>query len=409
MPETVSWLRSAPHRDWLGTETGRLLAFARASRDARGGFAWLDEDGAPDPGQPRFLYVTARMTFAFALGHLLGRPGCGPLADHGLAALRGPFRDAEHGGWYAALGDDGPQGTDKTAYEHAFVLLAASAASLAERPGADALLTDAAQVVARRFWSDDEGLCRESWDRAWQRPEPYRGANANMHMTEACLAAADATGDDAWQERARSIAEHIVHGFARESGWRVPEHYDARWRPLPDYNEDAPRHPFRPYGHTPGHGLEWARLLLHVRAAWPDAPGWLLDDARALFDRAVQDGWDAERGGFAYTTDAGGRPVVRDRFHWVVAEGIGAAAALHGVTEEEGYERWYRTFWDFAGEHLLDLERGSWRHELDEANAPASATWPGKPDVYHALQATLVPRLPLAPSFAAALRRGLLA
>jgi mannose/cellobiose epimerase-like protein (N-acyl-D-glucosamine 2-epimerase family) len=32
----------------------------------------------------------------------------------------------------------------------------------------------------------------------------------------------------------------------------------------------------------------------------------------------------------------------------------------------------------------------------------------GKPDVYHALQATLLPRLPIAPSIAGALRDGLL-
>ena len=37
-------------------------------------------------------------------------------------------------------------------------------------------------------------------------------------------------------------------------------------------------------------------------------------------------------------------------------------------------------------------------------NRPAAGTWAGKPDVYHAFQATLVPRLPVWPPFAAALR-----
>jgi hypothetical protein len=35
--------------------------------------------------------------------------------------------------------------------------------------------------------------------------------------------------------------------------------------------------------------------------------------------------------------------------------------------------------------------------------------WTGKPDTYHALQATLIPRLPLTPTLAAALRDGELA
>jgi hypothetical protein len=34
--------------------------------------------------------------------------------------------------------------------------------------------------------------------------------------------------------------------------------------------------------------------------------------------------------------------------------------------------------------------------------------WEGKPDTYHALQATLIPRLPLAPALASALAAGLL-
>ena len=40
--------------------------------------------------------------------------------------------------------------------------------------------------------------------------------------------------------------------------------------------------------------------------------------ARALFDRAMADGWDGS--GLVYTTDESGQPVVRDRFHWVVCE-----------------------------------------------------------------------------------------
>jgi mannose/cellobiose epimerase-like protein (N-acyl-D-glucosamine 2-epimerase family) len=100
---------------------------------------------------------------------------------------------------------------------------------------------------------------------------------------------------------------------------------------------------------------------------------------------------------------------VTDRLHWVVAEAIGAAATLHAVTGEDEYERWYRRGWDFAAEHLIDREHGSWHHELDDALRPSERTWSGKPDVYHAIQATLIPRLPPWPSLAGALREGLLA
>ena len=156
-----------------------------------------------------------------------------------------------------------------------------------------------------------------------------------MHMVEAFLAAGDATGDPVWPQRALRIAERLIRDSAGAQDWRVVEHFDERWRPLPDYNADEPADPFRPFGITPGHGLEWARLLLQVRSALPAPPGWLLDAARGLFARATEEGWQAE-GGFVYTTDHEGRPVVTDRMHWVVTEAIGAAAVLHADDRRRG-------------------------------------------------------------------------
>ncbi|HEX5860481.1 MAG TPA: AGE family epimerase/isomerase, partial [Nocardioides sp.] len=82
---------------------------------------------------------------------------------------------------------------------------------------------------------------------------------------------------------------------------------------------------------------------------------------------------------------------------------------LHAVTGEAAYDAWQARCWAFATEHLIDRERGGWRPELDAALRPAARTWHGKPDVYHAFQATLIPRLPPAPTLAAALRDGALA
>ena len=348
-------------------EAARLLQFAKGAR-VPGGFGWLDDDGRPDPARGTPLWITARMTHVFALGRLLGHPDSAAFCDHGLAAL--------------------PPAGGEDAYAHAFVVLAAASAAIAGRPGAEEALAAACAGAERRFWREDEGACADD--------EPYRGANANMHMVEAFLAAGDATGDPVWAARALRIATRLVEA-ARADGWRMPEHFDARWRPLPDYNADAPRHPFRPFGVTPGHGLEWARLLLHLRAALDAPPGWLEPAARSLSDRAWADGWDEERGGFAYTTDRTGSPVVADRFHWVVCEAIATAAVL-GDAERE------RVAGRFAERHLIDRERGGWRHELDPENRPAARTWHGKPDAYHALQATLLPGLPLRPSLAGALR-----
>ena len=211
----TTWLTSPAHRRWLEAETDRLLDFSRASRHPAGGFAWLDTAGQPQLDRPVELWITCRMTHVFSLGDLLGRPGCGALADHGVRALTGRFRDDKHSGWYAAVDQDGPISRDKTAYEHAFVVLASASATAAGRPGAAQLLDDALEVLLDRFWDDEQGLVVEQWDESFTTLDDYRGVNANMHTVEALLAASDVTGDRGLLDRALRSVTRIVHGFAR--------------------------------------------------------------------------------------------------------------------------------------------------------------------------------------------------
>lgn len=406
----MDWLATPAHHRWLEAEGDRLLQFARASLHPDGGFAWLDDQGRPELDRPVPLWVTCRMTHVHALGHLMGRPDCAALVDHGLAALDGRMQDQRHGGWYAAVGASGPVSTDKTAYEHAFVVLAGASATAAGRPSGAALLDRALGVLLDHFWDDEHGMVVEQWDESFATLDGYRGVNANMHTVEALLSAADVLDDSSLRDRAARIVSRVVHDLAAGNQWRIPEHFTDEWVPVPDYNIDEPAHPFRPYGATIGHGLEWARLTLHLRSALGDAaPDWLLGDAQALFDRAVEDGWAVDGAdGFVYTVDWEGTPVVRERMHWVAAEGTAVAAALHAATGDPAYARWYETWWVYVADHLLDPAHGSWHHELSPANEPSSRTWKGKPDVYHAFQATLLPRLPLTPVLAVALRDGLL-
>ena len=403
-------LASAAHGRWLEVEGDRLLDFSRASLHPAGGFAWLDVAGRPELDRPVELWITCRMTHVFALGHLIGRPGCEPLVDHGLRSLAGRFRDPVHGGWYAAVDAAGPTGREKSAYPHAFVVLAAASATCAGRPGAAALLDEALEVLLNRFWDGEHGMVVEEWDESFSTLDAYRGVNANMHTVEALLAAADATGDSSLRDKVLRIVRRVVHDLGRSHDWRLPEHFDEQWSPLLDYNHDTPAHPFRPYGATIGHWLEWARLALHLRAALgSSAPDWLLDDAVELFDASVREGWATDgEDGFVYTVNWDGEPVVRERMHWVAAEATATAAALHAATGDPSYGAWYATWWDHIAEVFLDPELGSWRHELDAQNRPGDTVWKGKPDTYHAFQATLIPRLPLTPTLAAALREGLL-
>ena len=413
--EAAVWIGEPAHSRWLEGHLDGLLRFGSRSL-TQTGFGNLDAQGMlvdSHPSGHSDLYITCRMIHSFSLGTMLGHPGCAPLVDHGLAALETHFRDTVNDGWFNSVNDEGPVDRTKEAYSHAFVLLATASATVAGRPGAQRLLEDAMALHLTHFWSDAEGMAVEGWDEAWEHCQEYRGVNANMHTVEAYLAVADTTGDVTWRRRALLVLGRVL-GYAGGNQWRIPEHFSTTWEPLPQYNEDDKAHPFRPFGATVGHALEWARLALHARAgelaAGAPAPdvAWLLDGARELFAAAVADGWDVDGAeGFVYTTDFDGKPVVRERMHWVVTEAIGAAAALWHATADHQYADWYATWWDHAQTFFLDGS-GSWVHELDPSNAPGGTVWPGKPDIYHAVQATLIPRLPLWPTLATAVRQGLI-
>lgn len=79
----------------------------------------------------------------------------------------------------------------------------------------------------------------------------------------------------------------------------------------------------------------------------------------------------------------------------------GAARFLHLVTGDERYAKDYRRIWQCIADYVRDPTDGSWFHELDESGDPVAITWPGKPDLYHALQATLYAFMPVGQGIAA--------
>jgi mannose/cellobiose epimerase-like protein (N-acyl-D-glucosamine 2-epimerase family) len=384
------------------TDLDRLLDFAARSRLPGGGFGYLGDDGRVLPGRPLETWIVARMTHVFGLAALLGRPGADELVRHGVVALtEGPLRDREHGGWRASTDDD-----TKAAYAHAFVLLAGSTAATCGAEGGDELLREALAVWQRRFWDDGAGMAVEQWDRAWSRLDDYRGLNANMHGVEATLAAADAlpVADQDGKRRLRGQALRTterVFAWGREFDWLLPEHFTPDWTPLPEYNRDRPADPFRPYGATPGHLFEWARLAMHVRSV-TSPPAELRDLARNLFRQAsaAGDGFP----GIPYTVDWDGAVVVGARMHWVLCEAVAAGYVLAEAFGDEGY-REQAADWRALGERMFaDPTTGSWHHELTPSGEVASGTWAGQPDAYHLAQMLLLDGRPVRGSMAAALR-----
>ena len=385
---------TAENKEFLREMRDGLLSFGHKFPSPGGGSYYLGDDGTPWKERNRETWITSRMVHVYSMGTFLGHDGSAELADAALKGLRGELHDDQNGGWYAGLTADGDILPTKQCYAHAFVILAASSALLAGRPGAKELLQEALELYDLRFWNEEEGLSCDTWNTEFTVLDDYRGLNANMHTVEAFLAAADVLQEEKYRVRSGRIINHVL-GWAKDNNWRIPEHFTKDWVADLESNSEKPDDPFKPYGATPGHGLEWARLITQwatstYKNAEDTAP--YIEAAENLYHRAISDAWNADGApGIVYTTDWNGTPVVHDRMHWTLAEAINTAAVLYRVTGKEEYAQGYASYMQYLDEKVLDHVNGSWFHQLDRNNQLLGTVWPGKSDIYHALQAVLIP------------------
>ncbi|MBR2802697.1 MAG: AGE family epimerase/isomerase [Erysipelotrichaceae bacterium] len=398
---------NAAYLQELGEE---LLKFGVHFPAPSGASYYLGSDGAPMQERPLETWITCRMAHSYCLGRAMGFEGSEGLIDQALRGIRTILHDDRNGGWYPGITADGKHLPEKQCYAHAFVILAAASALLNERPGAAELLKEAEEVFLAKFWDEEEGLSRDTWNTEFTELSTYRGLNANMHSVEAFLAVADVTGEEVWRQRAGRIIAHVLN-WAEGNAWRIPEHFTEEWKADLSFNREKPDDPFKPYGATPGHGIEWARLITQwaystYREEEKRRP--YVEKACRLYEQAVKDGWNADgEKGIVYTTDWDGTPVVHDRMHWTLAEAINTSAVLFHVTGDRKYAEDYAGYLQYLEETVRDPVHGSWYHQLDEHNRLKETVWPGKSDLYHALQSTLIPRLDPSVSVAVAAKKGL--
>ncbi|MEE1305725.1 MAG: AGE family epimerase/isomerase [Agathobacter sp.] len=399
---------SPQHKAFLESLRDELLAFGHWFPSPEGSSYYLGDDGTPWKERPRETWITCRMAHVYSIGNLLGHAGSRELVESAIKGITGELQDKENGGWFAGVTEEGSHLPNKQCYAHAFVILAATSAILAGIKEAEPLLENALFIYDKYFWNDEEGLACDTWNTDFTELDDYRGINANMHTVEAFLAVADATGDKNYYKRAGRIIKHVVE-WAKKNSYRIPEHFTGEWIADLDCNKEKPDDPFKPYGATPGHGIEWARLITQWALTELDseAAKKYIEFARRLYGQAVEDGWYADGApGIVYTTDWNGKPVVHDRMHWTLAEAINTSAVLYRVTGEQQYKTDHAIFLKYLDEVVHDKENGSWFHQMDRNNKVMDTVWPGKSDLYHALQATIIPYCDVKTSVAQAVKSG---
>jgi mannose/cellobiose epimerase-like protein (N-acyl-D-glucosamine 2-epimerase family) len=368
--------------EFLKAHIRHTLAFyAPVALDASGGFFhYFKDDGRVYERRQRHLVSSARFVFNHAMAYrAFGDAEDQRRAAHGLRYLNEVHRQA-NGGYAWLLDHESRQVLDPTnhCYGLAFVLLANAHAAMAGVEGAQAGIADTFALMEQRFWEPEHGLYADEADAGW-RLSPYRGQNANMHSCEALLAAFEASGETRYLDRAELLANNICVRQAERCGGSIWEHYDEGWQPDWDYNRHDPANLFRPWSYQVGHLTEWAKLLLILHRVRPEP--WLIPRAVELFDEAWAKGWDGVNGGLVYGFGQDGQVCDADKYFWVQAESLAAAALLHLQTGEPRFRDAYERLWAYSWQHFVDHEHGAWyrilgpdNRKLSDEKSPAGKT-----------------------------------
>lgn len=346
----------------------------RAIDPSGGLFHFLRDDGSVYDHHSRHLVSTTRYVYTLAM-YTRHHPTDGVAQQ----ALKHAFdflqvhRDPSSGGyaWLLDWRDGQKKVLDDTnhAYGLAFVLLAHAHASMAGLADAKAGIGETFELLEKRFWEPQHGLYADEADAQWVLTD-YRGQNANMHLCEALLAAYDATGETRYLDRAEQLADNICIRQAALADGLVWEHYRTDWSVDWDYNKDDKTNIFRPWGFQPGHLTEWAKLLMLLDQRRPRADRLPL--ARRFFDVAMARSWDPEHGGLFYGFGPDGSPCDTDKYFWVQAETLAAAARLAIATRDTAYWDAYDRIWGYSWAHFVDHQHGAWWRILRADNSKIS-------------------------------------
>ncbi|MFT3723062.1 MAG: AGE family epimerase/isomerase [Hyphomonadaceae bacterium] len=357
-------------RDWVFNAAFPLWAERGLDR-AHGGYVeQLTPEGQDAAVAFKRTRVTARQIYAFSHGYMLGFAAGQELAAHGVDFLTSKTWNGPDRGFARKLTrEGGPLDPTPDLYDHAFVLFAFAwrYKATGDVTARDWMHRTLDYIETHMRVAGGEGFWHELPVKGWRQQNPH------MHLTEACLAAFEATGE----ARFSSLAKELVGLFSTRF-------FDPASRTLAEYyTEDLSRAPGED-GRVaePGHQFEWAWILNSARKllGTQHAP-----EIRALAAFAEQNGVDPGTGLTFNVLRDDGTPIDRGSRTWTNCERIKAAIAL---SELDGVDP--APVITSSGRVLfmryLAQSRGLWTDQVDANGRPVAGNAPAS-TFYHILLA----------------------
>ncbi len=112
----------------------------------------------------------------------------------------------------------------------------------------------------------------------------------------------------------------------------------------------------------------------------------MIEKAEFLFSAVSGSSWDDLHGGLYYSLSPDMQVCDDDKYYWVQAESISAAAMLWELTGKAEYRLWYERIWRYSWNCFADTDRGGWYRILfrDNRRQDNLKSPPGKTD-YHTI------------------------
>lgn len=368
----------AQARDWLWEA---FDVWAEKGWDTeRGGFVeQLDMDGVPDTKANRRVRVQARQVFSFAKAIEMGWPNVNrakTLVEDGLEYIDTKLRHPD-GGWVHIVNADGEHVDDKRdLYDHAFIILAGSAAYQAT--GSQRALEIADDAIAFI-----DAALKDNKHGGWFESLPHalpRRANPHMHLLEAMLAYHDATGCEKALDRAAEVVRLFETRFFQPATDILAEFFGADWRLETSESDIA---------FEPGHHYEWATLLSHYETlTGHDTGSW----RRRLIRRADSTGLNPITGFAINVRHADGGTNDGNSRLWHQLEMLRS----HFLHSQLAPRDQCQFLCQLIFNSYLDVgPKGGWLDEIDAFGIPSSSSVPASM-LYHivsAIEALSIDRL----------------
>jgi N-acylglucosamine 2-epimerase/mannose-6-phosphate isomerase len=311
--------------------------------------------------------VTARQIYVFSHGHMLGFSGGVELARHGLDFLTTKTWNGPDKGFARRLTrEGGPLDPTPDLYDIAFCLFAFAwfHKATGDKSARDWLHRTLDFVETHMRHPSGLGFQNELPPKDWRQQNPH------MHLTEAMLAAFEATGEKRFESVAREIAGLFQTKF-----------FDLKSGTLGEFfTDDLVRAPGDPGRHVePGHQFEWAWILNSCRRHL----GMNLSaEIRATVGFAEAHGVDP--GSFATynVIHSDGSPVDRGSRTWPNCERLKAAIALQDLDGTDPTRVLEESCGLLLDRYLAHRPTGTWIDTFDADGKPATDTIPAS-TLYH--------------------------